>query len=297
MASKVTGGSPNDKAKRKTYGSGDRPLNNYNLFYHLECTLYHQKVCKQTPQNTFTSKLPNFKYYADLPDQFPPTPARYQGLILAEDWFMGGKKRVKKKVPGQMKMADMSRMIARLWKTAPKEIKKYISTIADIVKDRRDALREQIGDSSPATWQNDSVKTNNGVFSWALTQALYAESKRISDGVEIEMLDQGSLESISSPEGTYSQEEDEEFDGDCENGVLSEGIQAPPPSPEDDLVGDSATTAKGTCPHEEEETFDDNNWANELMRERRIPTPPPSPVNDETNENSTDWVHRVLYRS
>ena len=105
MASKVTGGSPNDKAKRKTYGSGDRPLNNYNLFYHLECTLYHQKVCKQTPQNTFTSKLPNFKYYADLPDQFPPTPARYQGLILAEDWFMGGKKRVKKKVPGQMKMA------------------------------------------------------------------------------------------------------------------------------------------------------------------------------------------------
>ena len=92
-----------------------------------------------------TNTLSNFKYYADLPAQFPPTPARYQDLILAEDWFMGGKKRVKKKVPGQMKMADMSRMIAELWGTTTDEILSYVSNVAYIVKNRRDALKHQMG--------------------------------------------------------------------------------------------------------------------------------------------------------
>lgn len=134
------------KAKRVEYDSLDRPLNHYNLFYMLERELFLQKAgvnkSNDTDKKKADSSTVRFEHYADLASSFPPRPARYQGLILPDDWFMHGKKRrTHCRHHGVVTLTEMTSAIALSWKTVDAEVKDFVWTISSMIKQRRDKIR------------------------------------------------------------------------------------------------------------------------------------------------------------
>ena len=86
------------------------------------------------------SKLESWKDYSDLPASFPPLPAKYKDVPLMDDWFMHGKKRKKEKTVGKLSFVQLTAMISEKWNNVEPDIKKYVTTVATIVKDRRNNL-------------------------------------------------------------------------------------------------------------------------------------------------------------
>ena len=134
--------------KSKKYGSGNRPLNCYNLFYHLERALRLQDNGKFPVIET--SALSNFDDYRDIVNFFPPRPERYAHLVLQEDWFMHGKnkKPTRKKERGSIAMVDMASAIAENWKTVDPCIRRFVTQVSSVVKKRRDELRSSLSDDA-----------------------------------------------------------------------------------------------------------------------------------------------------
>lgn len=97
-----------------------------DLYYHLELELHTQKDGK-LPRTSSSKLVQNFKEYADLRNNFPPIPLRYEHLILSQDWFMHKSQR--------------KRIVGRSWNNAEEAIHNYVMTISSLVKNRHDVLR------------------------------------------------------------------------------------------------------------------------------------------------------------
>ena len=97
-----------------------------DLYYHLERELHSQKDGKLP--STASSKLAqNFEDYADLVNNFPPLPIRYQRLKLKQDWFMHKSQR--------------KRIVGRSWNNAEPVIHHYVMSVSSMVKNRHDMLK------------------------------------------------------------------------------------------------------------------------------------------------------------
>jgi hypothetical protein len=82
----------------------ERPLSCYNLYYALECKYLLQVEYRVLPNSTeiTTSK---FNDYANLAiNHFPPLPARYAKLYIADDCFMPKKLKRGNKTRGPVNM-------------------------------------------------------------------------------------------------------------------------------------------------------------------------------------------------
>jgi hypothetical protein len=119
----------------------ERPLNCYNLYYALERAYLLQVEYGVLP-DSIEITTPNFSDYADLPiKHFPPLPARYANLQLAEDWFVPKKiKRKGSKTCGPLHMVEMSKAISSRWKKVDLDTKGYFNLVAKIIMTRRDEL-------------------------------------------------------------------------------------------------------------------------------------------------------------
>ena len=131
-----------------------RPLNSYNLFFILERQLLLQsngivEPCNHLPSSalSLSSDIATADYdnYKDLATQFPPMPSKYRCLDLPVDWFMHGKNKQKTRAHsrshGIISFRDMAKMMATNWKKVDDEVLNFVSSVADMIVQRRDELQ------------------------------------------------------------------------------------------------------------------------------------------------------------
>ena len=92
-----------------------------------------------------------------VPDEYsgveiPPLPPRYQSLVLPDDWFVRkAKTKTKKETssiekPNIPNFQDILKIISKRWKVVDAETLKFVKTVADRTKKRRDELKRSTGD-------------------------------------------------------------------------------------------------------------------------------------------------------
>ena len=93
--------------EKKSYDASSRPYNCYNLFYILERELCLQSSgvetwktanTKETTDSSGSGSVQEDDVSTDYSDlEIPSLPPRYQSLILQNNWFVHGKRNMKKR--------------------------------------------------------------------------------------------------------------------------------------------------------------------------------------------------------
>lgn len=124
------------------------PLNRYNLY----CILERQRLVQSNPDyrpSENERKLPSDIYTGYEGLQLPQMPPRYQDVVVAEDWFVPGKrklvKRPHRKVHGMFSLKEISRLTADTWKTIDKETLDYLTTVARLILERYKQIEKDLG--------------------------------------------------------------------------------------------------------------------------------------------------------
>ncbi|EJK75208.1 hypothetical protein THAOC_03072 [Thalassiosira oceanica] len=124
------------------------PLNRYNLY----CILERQRLVQSNPDyrpSENERKLPSDIYTGYEGLQLPKMPPRYQDLVVAEDWFVPGKrklvKRPHRKVHGMFSLKEISRLTADTWKTIDKETLDYLTAVAQLILERYKQIETDLG--------------------------------------------------------------------------------------------------------------------------------------------------------
>ena len=126
---------------KASYSASDRPYNCYNLFFILERELFLQSRGVHTLKDQVDSIQVNNYSNLDLPN----LPPRYQSLILPDYWFVHGRKKNQTrphiKTHGVASLREIAVMVASNWKTADEETLRYVKTVANVLKRRRDQIK------------------------------------------------------------------------------------------------------------------------------------------------------------
>ena len=149
--------------------------NQYNIFFILEHKLILQSrgvfpydAYSSTKHSQFKPDVHsrrNNEYMVDL--AIPPLPSRYSSLILPDDWFVPGRKKLEKrkhtKTHGVISFKDVAHFTATNWKNIDQETLDFVTQVADITKRRFSELectRKEI-QSSSSDCAPDSNKRNH----------------------------------------------------------------------------------------------------------------------------------------
>lgn len=122
-----------------------KPYNRYNIFYILERELFLQSNSGYQRKRNDDHAIPlNFTTgYEDI--DLPDLPPRFASLDLPFDWYMPGKRKLKKrdhkKSHGLASFQDLARIVANGYKIIDDETLEYVTTVATLLKQQHNVLR------------------------------------------------------------------------------------------------------------------------------------------------------------
>ena len=128
---------------KANYSGSDRPYNCYNLFFILERELFLQSRGVHTLKDHVDYHSIQVSNYNNL--DLPDLPPRYQSLILPDYWFVHGRKKNQTrphiKTHGVASLREIAVMVASNWKKVDEETLRYVKTVANVLKRRRDQIK------------------------------------------------------------------------------------------------------------------------------------------------------------
>eukprot|EP00580_Thalassiosira_gravida_P016200 CAMPEP_0201658206 /NCGR_PEP_ID=MMETSP0494-20130426/1182_1 /ASSEMBLY_ACC=CAM_ASM_000839 /TAXON_ID=420259 /ORGANISM="Thalassiosira gravida, Strain GMp14c1" /LENGTH=247 /DNA_ID=CAMNT_0048135171 /DNA_START=29 /DNA_END=772 /DNA_ORIENTATION=- len=130
--------------KKKNDSSEVKPYNRYNIYFILERQHFLQS---NTSYKQSTPAAPSSNFITgyeslDLPD----LPPRYTSLDLPFDWYMPGKRKAARrdhrKSHGLASFKDIARLVADGYKTIDDVTLEYVTTVAEILKQRHKEMKK-----------------------------------------------------------------------------------------------------------------------------------------------------------
>lgn len=138
-----------DATTKKYDPCKSRPYNRYNIYYILERERFLQSRPKyKSAVDKDTCCVDIITGYEHLGD-LPPVPLCYANVRLSPDWYMPGKRKVKKrnhtKSHGVASFQEIARVVADGWKAIDDVTLDYCTAMAEILKKRHNELKKSGG--------------------------------------------------------------------------------------------------------------------------------------------------------